>query len=239
MKRLMAAGYDRIFQICRCWRNGERGIRHIPEFTMLEWYRSGCDYRGLMEDCEEMIRAAGASIGAGERIVYGGREIELNGPWERISVKEAFEKYSKVSMEGALEQDLFDEVMVGDIEPRLGTRKPTFIYDYPAQRRALARLKKDDAAVAERVELYIGGLELANGFSELIDPEEQRTHFERENENRRSMGKPAYPMPERFLEELGSMAPSAGIALGFDRLVMVFTDARRIDDVVAFTPEEL
>jgi lysyl-tRNA synthetase class 2 len=130
-------------------------------------------------------------------------------------------------------------MMVQDIEPRLGIRKPVFLYDYPAQRAALARLKSEDETVAERFELYIGGLELANGFSELIDPEEQKKRFEKENQNRRSMGRLIYPMPEEFLEEMNEMTPSAGIALGVDRLVMVFLNASSIDEVVAFTPEEL
>jgi lysyl-tRNA synthetase class 2 len=129
--------------------------------------------------------------------------------------------------------------MVQEIEPKLGLRKPTFLYDYPAERGALARLKSEDPTVAERFELYLGGLELANGFSELVDSEEQRGRFHAENENRRSHGKSIYSMPDRFLAELDDMPPSAGIALGVDRLVMVFLDAKIIDEVVAFTPEEL
>jgi lysyl-tRNA synthetase class 2 len=129
--------------------------------------------------------------------------------------------------------------MVRDIEPNLGVDKPTFIYDYPAQRGALARLKKEDQTVAERFELYIGGLELANGFSELVDSQEQRKRFQAENENRQSNGKPIYSMPEKFLAELDEMPTSAGIALGVDRLAMVLLDSETIDEVVAFTPEEL
>jgi lysyl-tRNA synthetase class 2 len=142
-------------------------------------------------------------------------------------------------MTGALERNLFDEVMVQEIEPNLGEERPIFIYDYPAQRGALARLKREDPTVAERFELYIGGLELANGFSELIDSAEQRERFRIENRNRQSLGKPIYSMPEKFLAELDDMPPSSGIALGADRLVMVFLDVETIDEVVAFTPEEL
>ena len=239
MKRMLAAGYEKIFQICRCWREGERGKQHIPEFTLLEWYRSGCDYLRLMEECEELIQTVASAIGLGEKMIYRDQEIDLTKPWERISVKEAFRYYSQTSMTEALERNLFDEIMVQDIEPRLGIGKPTFIYDYPAQRRAMARLKQEDQTVAERFELYIGGLELANAFSELIDAEEQRKHFLEENANRHLLGKPTYPMSEKFLEELESMTPSAGIALGVDRLVMVFLNAATIDEVVAFTPEEL
>jgi lysyl-tRNA synthetase class 2 len=239
MKRMLAAGYEKIFQICRCWREGERGSRHIPEFTLLEWYRSGCDYLGLMEECEDLILTVALRIGLGQKIICRREEIDLGKPWERISVKEAFRYYSQTSMTEALERNLFDEIMVQDIEPRLGIGKPIFIYDYPAERRAMARLKQEDQTVAERFELYIGGLELANAFSELTDAKEQRRHFLQENINRQSLGKPTYPMPDKFLEELGSMPPSAGIALGVDRLVMVLLNASKIDEVVAFTSEEL
>jgi lysyl-tRNA synthetase class 2 len=239
MKRMMAAEYEKIFQICRCWREKERGSLHLPEFSLLEWYRAGGDYHSLMEECEEMIRFATKAIGLGEKIVFRRHEINLSKPWEKISVNEAFRRYSKTSMTGALEQNLFDETMVREIEPNLGVEGPMFIYDYPAQRGALARLKSENPAVAERFELYIGGLELANGFSELIDPAEQRERFRIENNNRQSFGKPIYSMPEKFLAELDNMSPSSGIALGVDRLVMVFLDVETIDEVVAFTPEEL
>ena len=239
MKRLMASGYEKIFQICRCWRERERGGLHLPEFTLLEWYRTGGDYHSLMEECEGMIRFVARAIGLGQKIIFRGREIDLSKPWQEISVKEAFRFYTKISITEALEQNLFDEIMVQEIEPNLGVEIPTFIYDYPAERGALARLKQEDPSVAERFELYIGGLELANGFSELVDSEEQRRRFHLENENRQSIGKRIYSMPDKFLAELDSMPPSAGIALGVDRLVMVFWDAKTIDEVVAFTPEEL
>jgi lysyl-tRNA synthetase class 2 len=239
MKRLLAAGYDRIFQICSCWRQGERGKRHLPEFTMLEWYRSGCDYLGLMEECEAMIRQVVEAADYGTNFTFHNQHIDLSVPWERISVREAFLRYSSVTMEEACKRDQFDEVMVEDIEPHLGLSRPTFIYDYPAERGALARLRQDDPSVAERFELYMGGVELANAFTELTDPEEQRTRFANEEKYRRSIGKPPYPIPEKFLNELTDMPPSAGIALGVDRLVMLLLDAAAIDEVVAFTPEEL
>ena len=239
MKRMIAAGYEKIFQICRCWREKERGSLHLPEFSLLEWYRAGGDYHSLMEECEGLIRFATRAIGLSEKIVFRTHEIDLSRPWERISVNEAFRRYSKTSMTRALEQNLFDEAMVQEIEPNLGVDRPMFLYDYPAQRGALARLKPEDPAVAERFELYIGGLELANGFSELIDPAEQRERFRIENKNRQSFGKTVYSMPEKFLAELHNMPPSSGIALGVDRLVMIFLDVETIDDVVAFTPEEL
>ena len=239
MKRLLAAGYAKIFQMSRCWREGERGRQHVPEFTLLEWYRAGDDYRALMGDCEMLISSLASTPGQEQRLLFRGQEIDLSPPWERISVRNAFRAYSEVTPEVALDRGLFDEIMVQTIEPQLGMKKPSFLCDYPAERGALARLSRDDPTVAERFELYIGGLELANGFSELVDPEEQQRRFLLEQETRRSLGKPLYPMPETFLDELEEMPPSAGIALGVDRLVMVLLDAPTIDDVIAFTPEEL
>jgi len=239
MKRLLAAGYAKIFQMSRCWREGERGRQHVPEFTLLEWYRTGDDYRTLMEDCEMLISSLASTPGQEQRLLFRSQEIDLSPPWERISVRNAFRAYSEVTPEVALDRGLFDEIMVQTIEPQLGMKKPSFLCDYPAERGALARLSRDDPTVAERFELYIGGLELANGFSELVDPEEQQRRFLLEQETRRSLGKPVYPMPETFLDELEEMPPSAGIALGVDRLVMVLLDAPTIDDVIAFTPEEL
>lgn len=239
MKRLLAAGYGRIYQICKCWRDGERGRRHLPEFTMLEWYRADSDYYDLMDDCEALIGRVAAALGSGNKLNFQGHEIDLQGKWERITVAEAFRRYTRQSMGEALQCGLFDELMVEEIEPRLGLTAPVFIHDYPASRGALARLKANDPDVAERFELYIGGLELANAFTELTDPVEQRTRFIREQEYRLSIGKENYSMPEKFLDELPNMPASAGIALGLDRLVMVLLDTSSIDQVVAFTPEEL
>ncbi len=239
MKRLLAAGYPRIFQICRCWREGERGKLHVPEFTLLEWYCAGGDYHGLMDHCEALIQSVARRTGRGDTLAYQGQEIDLASPWPRIAVEEAFSRYAQVSMAKALERDQFDEILVRDIEPQLPVEKPIFLYDYPAARGSLARLREDDPSVAERVELYIAGLELANGFSELTDAKEQHARFLREETYRRSLGKRPYYLPDKFLAELQDMPPSAGIALGVDRLVMLFLDAASIDEVIAFTPEEL
>jgi lysyl-tRNA synthetase class 2 len=239
MKRLLAAGYPRVFQICHCWREGERGKLHIPEFTLLEWYRVGSDYHGLMEDCERLIQHVARSLGQEDRLVYQEQEIDLTSPWPRITAREAFSRYAPISMAEALQRDQFDEIMIQEIDPELPVEKPAFLYDYPAERGSLARLREDDPSLAERVELYIGGLELANGFSELTDAKEQRARFFREEANRRSLGKRPYCVPARFLAELPDMPPSAGIALGVDRLVMLFVNAVSIDEVIAFTPEEL
>ena len=239
MKRLLAAGYRRIFQICKCFRTGERGGRHLPEFTMLEWYAAGLDYEQLMDQCEEMIRAVARDLGMQEAIVWQRRQISLSSPWERISVREAFEKYAPATLPQALNGDNFDEILVEYIEPHLGVVRPTFLYDYPAPLGALARLKKTDPAVAERFELYIGGLELANGFSELTDAGEQCRRFAAAQELRARKKYAAYPLPERFLAALDDLPSSAGIALGIDRLAMIFADAARIDDILSFTPEDL
>jgi lysyl-tRNA synthetase class 2 len=239
MKRLVSAGYSRIFQICKCFRDGERGEHHLFEFTLLEWYRTGAGYMALMEECEEMVLSVSEDLGFGAKIHFQGHDIDLKRPWERMSVKEAYERYASMPMERALTSKRFDEVMVGEIEPHLGIRKPTFLCDYPAELAALAQLKENDPALAERFELYVGGLELANAFSELTDVSEQEARFERDRLKRERLGKTAYPMPERFLEALAHMPDSAGIAFGLDRLTMVFTDADKIDEVISFSPEEL
>jgi len=139
----------------------------------------------------------------------------------------------------ALRTDRFDEILAGEVEPHLGMESPVFLYEYPVELGALARVKEGDPGIAERFELYCAGLELANAFSELTDAEEQRRRFEEAFRDRRINGSPLYPMPERFLAALPQMPPSAGIALGVDRLAMLLTDKARIDEVVAFTPESL
>ncbi len=239
MKRLLAAGFPRIFQICKCFRQAERGRRHLPETTLLEWYRTESNYEDIMVECEEFINRIADTIGSDDTLVYQGRQIKLTPPWPRISVYDAFEKYGSSSLEAALQTDQFDEIMGTQIEPRLGFSQPVFLCDYPACRGALAKLKPDDPRYAERFELYIGGVEVCNAFSELTDPVAQRARFEHECEQRRKAGKPVYPLPEKFLMALKDMPAAAGNALGMDRLVMLFADANQIDDVVAFTPEAL
>jgi lysyl-tRNA synthetase class 2 len=239
MKRLLAGGFSRIFQICKCFRQGERGTLHLPEFTLLEWYREGAGYAALMGDCESLIRDVSGALGRGERITYRGGEISLRAPWKRMTVEDAFERYGSMSLDGALETDCFDVLMVEEIEPQLDRRAPVFLYEYPASQAALAKVKADDPRYAERFELYMGGLEIANAFSELTDAEEQRKRFERELGERHSRGRAVYPLPERFLTSLERMPRAAGIALGIDRLVMLFADRSRIDDVVTFVPEDL
>jgi len=239
MKQLLAAGFSRIFQICKCFRNSERGARHLPELTMLEWYGSGRNYLDLMDECEDLICSVARQINGNEKMSYQSRQIHLDKPWMRLSVAAAFKQHASIAMEKALAEDCFDEVMVNEIEPNLGTSQPLFLYDYPASRGALARLKPQNHLLAERFELYIAGLELCNGFSELTDSAEQRTRFEKEQRLRKSFDKAAYPMPQKFIAALSDMPDACGNALGIDRLVMLFADTDKIDDVVTFTPEEL
>jgi lysyl-tRNA synthetase class 2 len=237
MKRLLAAGYPRIFQICKCFREGERGSCHLPEFTMLEWYCRGMDYRLLMKECEDLIISIADKLGHGDVIHYQGKEINLQRPWESISVRETFTRYAPLPMEEAVKKNSFDEMMVCYIESHLGFEQPTFIYDYPVSGSALAKAKKEEPAVAERFELYIGGKEIANACSELIDMDEHHMRFNKVQEYRRSIGKSVYPIPQRFLQDNIAVPESAGIALGVDRLAMLFCDSPIIDNVVAFTPE--
>jgi len=239
MKRLLAAGYEKIFQICKCFRKAERGRRHLPEMSMLEWYVGEASYIDVMQQTEELVLHVAHGLGGGNAIVYQGQRIDLAPPWERLSVAAAFARHGSLSVEAGLAQGRFDEIMGLEIEPNLGKSRPVFLVDYPAEKASLARLKPGDRAVAERFELYIGGLELCNGFSELIDPAEQRRRFEAEQDLMRVAGKPVYPLPEKFLAGLTAMPPCAGNALGIDRLVMLFCDAAAIDEVVAFTPEKL
>jgi lysyl-tRNA synthetase class 2 len=239
MKRLLAAGYGKIFQIAKCYRDGERGDRHLPEFTMLEWYRPASDYRDLMAECEALLPFVLEALGRDAALVYRGERIDLTAPWERLSVAEAFRRFTPLTPEDALRKACFDERMALDIEPRLGRGRPTFLYDYPAACAALARRKPTDPDRAERFELYVSGIELANAFSELTDVDEQRRRFETARAERERLGKADYPSAEPFLAALGAMPPAAGIALGVDRLAMLLADADRIDDIVAFVPEDL
>lgn len=234
MKRLLAAGYPDIFQLCRVWRRGERGSRHLPEFSMLEWYRRDTDYTVLMADCEALL----LTLVPSGHLIWQGTTIDLTPPWPRLSVAEAFRRHASCSAAEALAAGRFDEVLTEEVEPRLGTA-PLFLIDYPAPLAALARLKAGDPMVAERCELYLGGLELANGFSELTDPVEQRARFVADEAERRSAGKMPRPLPEPYLDELAGLPPCAGIALGLDRLVMLLTGTTEIGEVVAFTPEQL
>lgn len=238
MKRLLAAGCQNIFQICKSFRRNERGDRHLPEFTMLEWYSASCGYHELMDQCEDLLLFLADQLTKTTRLTYGGRLVSLQKPWDRLTVSEAFARYAPVSLKNALAENMFDEILTGHIEQKLGWERPAFLYDYPAELAALARLKPEDPSYAERVELYVAGLEIANGFSELSSPEQQRRRFENEHQKIAALGRVAPPMPDKFLDAIELMPEAAGIALGVDRLAMIFFNAATIDQVVSFTPED-
>jgi lysyl-tRNA synthetase class 2 len=239
MKRLLCRGGDKIFQISRCFRRNERGPRHLPEMTLLEWYAKDQSYLDLMNQCQALVAFIAKRLKRGNQIRYQGRTICIDGPWERLTVKEAFTRYTDVTMDQALQENRFDEIVSFEIEPHLGLTCPTFLHDYPAGLASLAKLVPEDPDYAQRVEFYISGIELANGFTELTDPIEQQQRFQKENRIRLLQNKPALPLPENFLRDLATMPEAAGIALGIDRLVMLFCDTPIIDHVVAFAPEDL
>jgi len=256
MKRLLADGWERIYQLTKVFRNGEVSPTHNPEFTMLEFYRAQVDYHGLMDDLERLVVRCAGALGHADRVVWQGQSIDLSRPFERVSVRDAMLRETgidiaahakraslmaaarsqgfHVSDSAASWDDVFFSVFLSAVEPKLGRERPTFLIEYPAHMAALARLKPGDPAVAERFELYAGGLELANGFSELTDAAEQRTRFLGEQEERRRAGKEVYPLDEPFLEAVGRMPPASGVAVGFDRLAMLLTDAASISDVLLF-----
>lgn len=241
MKRLLCSGHQKLFQISHCWRSNERGSRHLSEFTMLEWYRSGCDYLTLMADCEELLQHVAAVCLSDSRcFVHNSAKIDPFAPWQRISVQEAFLRFGQTDVLDCIKKGLYEEILTSEVEPALaGFGAPVILMDYPAELAALARTKPGNRELAERFELYVGGLELANGFSELNDPLEQRRRFEEANRARGCAGQPELPLPEPFLDTLATMPSSAGIALGVDRLVMLTAGVESIDEIVAFTPEEL
>lgn len=231
MKRLLAAGSPAIFQVARVFRDGERGARHRPEFTMLEWYRPFAGYEDLMRDCEAWLVA----LAGGTTLRYRGHEVDLTPPWPRLSFHEALRTLGGVDDPDALTPDEQLEILAVRVEPQLGVERPVFLVDYPIEMASLARPKPTDPRRAERFELYIAGLELANAFGELTDAAEQRRRCEADNTTRRSLGLPEYPMDEEFLQALEhGMPPSAGIAVGLDRVLMLLSDTASIDAVVAF-----
>ncbi len=243
MKRLLARRCEKIFQICPCFRAGERGSRHLEEFTMLEWYRVDGDYLDLMTDCRSLLCFILESFKAQSRYrAVIGRScfgnIEVEGDWERIPVSEAFARWGSLSLDGALEADRFDEIISVDIEPRLGLETPALLYDYPAACASLARLKAGDRSLAERFELYINGIELANGFSELTDAREQRSRFSEELRLIEKSGRVRPQMPDKFLADLEQLGRAAGIAFGLDRLLMLLMSKESIEEVVCFSSDD-
>lgn len=249
MKRLLAAGHERIYQLGKCFRKGERGHLHEPEFTMLEWYRADAGAADVMDDTERLVaRVVGDVCGAttlpGRAVSHGPvsrARVDVATPWERITVDEAFQRWAGVSALDVLpDEERFFRTLIEDVEPNLGRSRPVFLTRWPASMAALARLCPDDPRWADRFELYVDGIELCNGFDELTDAAEQRARLEAEQEARRAAGREVYPIDERFLAALEhGMPASGGNALGVDRLVMLVTGARHIEEVLAFPQARL
>jgi elongation factor P--(R)-beta-lysine ligase len=237
MKRLLSAGYEKIFQICHCFRKDERGQHHNPEFTMLEWYRAGEDYRKIIQDTEKLVLYLMKRARFRSTLNYQGVKIDLTRPWPRIKVRDAYLKWAGWDPLREFDAEKFDGDMVDKIIPNFPLDRPTIILDYPCECASLSRLKSSDPPVAERAEVFIGGLEIANGFSELTDAAEQEKRFKLELEIMLSEGKPAV-MPGKFLDAIKNLPECTGNALGIDRLVMLLCDAESIDDVIAF-PSDL
>lgn len=234
MKRLLAAGFPRIFQICKSYRDEPKSATHNPEFAMLEWYRANAGYEAIMDDVEALFG-------------FIEKKLDLpHKPWLRLSVEEAFRRFAGVELtelkapsnEPGAWDDHFFRIMLNDVEPRLKELgQPVILHSYPASQCALANLYQDERGHtwAKRFEVYANGFEIANAFDELTDPAEQRRRFEKDMALRKAIygdSFPVNPIDEEFLKALGKMPPSAGIALGVDRLVMYFTGAEYIRDVL-------
>src|SRR5215467_884027 len=259
-KKLLAAGERRIFEFARVFRNRERGALHHPEFTLLEWYRANEPYEAVMADCAAILAVAARTAGASE-VRFRGRTADPFAPPERISVADAFARHAGIGLLATLDgragdrdalahaaaaagvrcaddddwSDIFSRVLVERIEPNLGIGRATILDRYPLVEAALARPTRADPRVAERFELYVCGVEVANAFGELTDAAEQRRRFEHEMAEKQRRYGERYPVDEDFLAALGHMPPACGSALGFDRLVMLVTGASRIDQVT-WTP---
>jgi len=253
MKKLLGAGFGNIFNLTKVFRNGEvGGGRHNTEFTMLEWYRTNSNYLDLMKDCENLI----THLAGKKTIKYKNKEINLEKPWDRKSIQELFTAYCRIDLlknkdfktfastakklghntSGCKDwDDIFFKIFLNDIEPFLGIKKPIFVYDYPVSQAALAKRKDKNSFWAERFELYIGGNEIANAYSELIDSKEQKCRLLEEQKLRKKLGKTAFDIDEEFLTSLESIPTSAsGIALGVDRLFMVLLNKKYIEEVLLF-----
>jgi lysyl-tRNA synthetase class 2 len=259
MKKLLAGGMPRIWQLAHAFRDGERSATHHPEFSMLEWYRAGASYRDLMDECEALLRAAQDAAGA-VVLRWQAKSADAHRPWQRLTVAEAFTRYADIDLlatapdpaapdmarltaeaariglpphPGDDWETLFFRIFLDRIEPLLGHGMPTILYDYPVSLAALSRPKPDDPRLAERFELYVCGLELANAFGELTDAAEQRRRFAADQARKMALYGESYPIDEDFLAALEWGLPDcAGIALGFDRLVMLATGAVDIEDVL-------
>ncbi|HSR88096.1 MAG TPA: EF-P lysine aminoacylase EpmA [Pontiella sp.] len=219
-KKLLAAGYERIFELGKCFRCGEMGPLHNPEYTMLEWYRAHADYMAVLDDAKQLINS-----------VWHGADFV----WQVLAVSEVFEEFAGWNPAGNFDEDRFDLDLVDKVEPALKEMKGAVVLkDYPVEAAALSRCKPDNPLLAERWELYIDGIELANAYSELTDPAEQQRRFEECGRKRRALGRATYGIDREFIEAIGRMPPSGGVALGVDRLLMVMTGRTSLDQVLPF-----
>jgi elongation factor P--(R)-beta-lysine ligase len=245
MKRLLVGGMPRTFQLVHASRADERGPLHEPEFMMLEWYRAFADSEAVMRDTEAVVSGVVRGLsGDGRARLPSGARVNVTPPYQRLSVRDAFRRHAGIADAvdlAASDEDRYFEIYVNQVEPALARRRrPVFLCDYPLSQASLARPTPADPSVAERFELYVGGIELCNGFGELTDPGEQRRRFERDLEQRKRRRRPLYPIDEKLVAGLEEGMPrSAGNALGIDRLVMLATGARTIADVQAFPGERL
>jgi lysyl-tRNA synthetase class 2 len=256
-KKLLAAGETRVVNFARVFRNRERGDLHHPEFTMLEWYRTNETYDVLMDDCAALLAETARATGAWE-FRFRGKTVDPFAPPERLTVADAFARYAEFDLLSTVSEgqgdrtmlaaeaarvgvttanddtwgDIFSRILADRVDPRLGIGRATLLYEYPLPLAALARPKPGSDKVAERFELYACGVELANAFGELIDVAEQRARFETAMAEKHRIHRERYPVDEDFLLALGQMPPASGIALGFDRLVMLATGAQRIEQVI-------
>jgi elongation factor P--(R)-beta-lysine ligase len=238
MKRLLSAGYEKIFQICHCFRKDECGRHHNPEFTILEWYRAGADYRQIIQDTEHLLADLSQRSNKSLILEYQGNKIDLTLPWPRTAVRDAYLRWAGWDPVLNFDGQRFDDDMVDKVIPCFPADRPMILLDYPVQCASLARLKPGHPEIAERAEVFIGGLEIANAYSELREAAEQAQRFKQEMELLHLAGKPA-TWPQKFLEAVKELPECGGIALGVDRLVMLLCNARSIDEVVAFPADFL
>ncbi len=234
MKPLLEAGYDRIFQLGKCYRAGELGLRHRPEFTMLEWYRLGADYLALMDECEEFICYLASRLRDSQAFVYAGKMISMEKPFLRISLDAAFKRFARLDLPSIIASGNFDEVFAEKVEPNIPKDKAVFLYDYPLVAGGFAKKKAENQLLTERFELYVGGLEIANACSEIDCARENAERIALAISERAANKKYIYPLPPYCLEAGRQKPPYAGAALGVDRLAMLFANAADISAVIAF-----